>query len=173
MSSILQREHPVKITLRETTAADQDFVMSVYDSTRDDLDVVGWDSIQRAAFIRMQFTAQNAQYRETYPRADSQIILVEGNPAGRMLVDRSGQEIVLVEIAIMPPHRNGGIGTQLVRELIDEARGLGKTVRLHVLARSAAVRLYERLGFAKTDDDGTYLEMRWAAPREVPVDLTR
>jgi ribosomal protein S18 acetylase RimI-like enzyme len=173
MNSIPERQQPVKITLREATAADQDFVMSVYDSTRDDLDVVGWDAIQRATFIRMQFVAQNAQYRETYPRSDNQIILVEGNPAGRMLVDRSHQEIVLVDISILPPHRHGGIGSQLVRDLIDEARGLGKTIRLHVLARSAAVRLYERLGFSKTDDDGTYLEMRWQAPREVPADLTR
>lgn len=92
---------------------------------------------------------------------------------GRMIVNRSEQEIVLVDIAILPPHRNGGIGTQLVRDLIDEANRFGKTVRLHVLARSEAVRMYERFGFLKTDDDGTYLEMKWAAPREVTVDLNR
>ena len=152
------------LSLRATTPEDGALLLEIYASTRlIELELVTWDENQRRAFTKMQFDARQQQYREYYPGADGRIILQRGQSIGTILVDRREREIVLVDIALLPEHRNAGIGTHLVKALLEEAAGAGKTVRLHVLAASAAVNLYERLGFKKIRDDGTYLEMNWVS----------
>jgi ribosomal protein S18 acetylase RimI-like enzyme len=42
-----------------------------------------------------------------------------------------------------------------------EAAAAGKPIRLHVVASSPAVRLYERLGFLRSGEEAAYLEMKW------------
>ena len=133
--------------------------MEVYASTRfEELEGTGWDDNQKLAFIRMQFLARE----RSYPEVDSKIILLNGQPAGRMLVDRDDAAILLRDIALLPEYRNAGIGSRLVQDLMNEAASVGKPIRLHVLSTSPAVRLYERLGFCRTSTDpAAYLEMKW------------
>ena len=49
------------------------------------------------------------------------------------------------------------------QDLMKEATVAGKPVELHVVSTSPAVRLYERLGFRRSDDEPevAYLEMKW------------
>jgi ribosomal protein S18 acetylase RimI-like enzyme len=144
----------VNVSLREATADDEPFLLEVYASTRmEELDGVGWDDDQKRAFITMQFHARE----RSYPRVDSRIILLNGKPVGRLLVDRNEAEILLRDIALFAEYRNAGIGSRLIKNLMKE----GKPIRLHVVATSPAVRLYERLGFRRTGDEAPYLEMKW------------
>ena len=148
-------------TLRVSTPDDEEFLFAVYASTREEeLRLWGWDDNQKRAFLEMQFRGQSQQYGLCYPQADSSIILFGDHPVGRFLVDRSGPEIMLVDIALLPEYRNRRIGTTLIQSLLQEATGAKKNVALHVLRGSAAARLYERLGFTKVDEDGVYLEMK-------------
>jgi ribosomal protein S18 acetylase RimI-like enzyme len=149
------------VTLRPSTAGDQDFLFAVYASTREEeLSLSGWDDNQKRAFIEMQFHAQSQQYSSCYPQADSSVVLLDDHPVGRLLVDRSGADITLVDIALLPECRNRGIGTSLLQLLLDEATSAQKNIALHVLRWSPAVRLYERSGFTAFSDDGVYLEMK-------------
>jgi len=146
------------LNLREATADDEPFLLEAYASTRlEELEPFGWDDNQQRAFIRMQFLARE----RTYPRGDNRIILLNGRPIGRMLVDRSETGILLRDIALLTEYRNAGIGSRLIQDLMKEAASAGQPIRLHVLATSPAVRLYERLGFRRSGDDGAYLEMKW------------
>ena len=150
------------ITLRPITTDDEPFLLELYAGTRlTELELIPWDENQKRAFIRMQFDARQKQYGETYPSAESSMILQRGEPIGTLVVARRDREIVLVDIALLPQHRNAGIGTHLVKALLEEATVAGKTVRLRVLAGNPAVRMYERVGFRKTNDNGAYLEMNW------------
>ena len=150
------------ITLRTATPDDDTFQLELYTATRrDELELIDWNEDQKQAFAKMQFNARQLQYRHRYPLADDSIIFQNSQPIGRMLVDRNEREMVLVDIALLPEHRNAGIGTRLVQSLLDEAVRTGKSVRLHVVTTNPAVRLYERLGFSTADDDGSYLEMNW------------
>jgi ribosomal protein S18 acetylase RimI-like enzyme len=148
----------VNLFLREAKPEDEQFLFDVYASTRqEELEGLGWDDNQKRDFIKMQFLARE----RSYPRVDDRIIVLNERPIGRMLVDRIDSEILLRDIALLTQYRNRGLGTILINDLMKEAAVSGKPVRLHVLATSAAVRLYERLGFSRTSEEAAYLEMKW------------
>jgi len=83
-------------------------------------------------------------------------------PVGRLSVARWQAEIRIVDIALLPPSRNTGIGTASRRDLLAEAAVAHTPVRIHVEKFNPALRLYERLGFAPIADKGVYLFMEWA-----------
>ena len=123
----------------------------------EELEGTGWSDEQKLAFIKMQFLVRE----RSQPAADDRIILLNGQPIGRMLVDRGEAAILLRDIAVLTDYRNAGVGSRLIKDLMKEAASAGKPLKLHVLGLSPAVRLYERLGFSRTGGDGAYLEMKW------------
>jgi ribosomal protein S18 acetylase RimI-like enzyme len=144
--------------LRPVEPGDEEFLYRVYASTRtEELAVVPWDDDAKEAFLRMQFAAQDTWYHEQMPDASYQVVLVDGEPAGRLYVDRREDEIRIVDIALLPEHRGRGLGTALLRELLEEADAAGKPVTIHLERFNPALRLYERLGFAQVEDQGVYL----------------
>lgn len=155
----------IPFSLRPARPEDEPFLFSVYASARAaEMAAWGWDAAQQEAFLRMQFNAQHMTYRAQYPDADHQIIICEDQPVGRIMVDRTERGILLVDIALLAERRNGGIGTALIQDLQAEAGQAGTRVSLYVLkSNPAAARLYQRLGFLTTGDDGVYLQMDWAA----------
>ena len=154
------------IILRPVRERDQAHLRRVYASTREEeLAVVGWDDRDKDAFLHQQFDAQDAQYR-AYPNARLDVIEVDGQPAGRLYVARGPDEIRIIDIALLPPYRNRGIGTALPRELVAEAAAAGKCLTVHVEKFNPARTLYQRLGFAEAADLGVYVLME-ATPQLV------
>ena len=144
--------------LRPARAEDRDFLLRVYASTREEeLRLVDWSDEQKAAFVQQQFEAQDAYYREHYDPATFDVIEVDAEPVGRLYVARWEDEIRIMDIALVPEHRGRGIGTALLRDLLDEGAGTGKRVSIHVERDNPALRLYERLGFAPIEARGVYL----------------
>jgi GNAT superfamily N-acetyltransferase len=160
---------PDAITLRPIAEGDDAFLYRVYAGTREEeLAQVDWDREQKERFLQMQFAAQHHYYMEHYTGAAFQVILVDGQPAGRLYVARWPQEIRIVDIALLAPYRNRGIGSLLLRGLLAEGAQAGKPVTIHVEQFNPARRLYERLGFAKVAGRGVYDLMQWTPPeREV------
>jgi len=156
-------------SLRPATGEDEAFLFELYASTRrEEVAAWGWSEPQRQAFLAMQHAAQRKGYAARFPRADHRIIEAGGRAVGRLLVDRSGREIRLVDIALVPEARGQGIGSRLIGQLLDEAERGARPVRLQVLAGSRAQELYGRLGFRVMAQEPPYLEMEWAATRGRP-----
>jgi ribosomal protein S18 acetylase RimI-like enzyme len=147
------------ITVRRAGPDDEAFLAQLFASTRPEFSLLDLPESQKQSLMTMQFNAQRQQYDASYPEAESVIILLHGQPIGRMLVNRSEREFNLIDIALSPEHRNAGIGTNLIREFLDEARAARKPVRLHVAKTNPAQRLYERLGFSRVSDQAMYFEM--------------
>ena len=84
-----------------------------------------------------------------------------GSRSGRLYVERRPNELHILDIAILPAWRNQGIGTQLLRDLISEARATGVPVGIYVEHNNPAMRLYERLGFRSIAEHGLYFQMEW------------
>lgn len=153
-------------SLRPATAADREFLLSLYANTREEeLAQVPWDEGAKAAFLEQQFSAQDHHYRTNYPGATLDVIEVDGERAGRLYVYRGAVEIRIMDIVLAPPFRGKGVGTALLRELMDEAHSSGRSLSIHVEVQNPARSLYERLGFVPAGEHGIYVLMRWAQPK--------
>lgn len=150
------------VSLRCATDDDRDFLVCVYGSTREaELDQVDWAPGQREAFVRMQFDAQDREYRRHNPHGAFDVIEVDGRPAGRLYVDRRPGDLRIVDIALLPEFRGQGAGRRLLTELQGQAAAEGRIVSIHVEAHNRAAELYERLGFVLAEDLGVYRRMEW------------
>ncbi|HYY56767.1 MAG TPA: GNAT family N-acetyltransferase [Pyrinomonadaceae bacterium] len=155
----------MSITFRPAGPDDEPFLLEVYASARaDEMAAVPWSDAQREAFLKMQYTAQSQHYRSHFPDADYLIILSDNRPVGRLYVDRSKAEILIIDITFLQAERNTGSGTAIIRDLMNEAADAGKPLRIHVESFNPSLRLFERLGFHRVeeeDGDGVYLLMEW------------
>jgi ribosomal protein S18 acetylase RimI-like enzyme len=154
--------------LRPSTLDDEQFLYRLYASTREDeLAVVPWSESEKETFLTTQFNAQHTFYHQQFNEAEFLIIEQDNEPIGRLYLDRRDDEIRIVDIALLPSHRNRGIGTKYLESILEEGQGAGLPVRIHVERNNTALRLYERLGFQKVTENGIYFLMeKW--PNKVP-----
>jgi ribosomal protein S18 acetylase RimI-like enzyme len=153
------------VALRPEQPGDEPFLFEVYASTREEeLALTNWDAPARRAFLDMQFMAMRRGYASMYPAGEFLIISLGERAIGRMVLNRTAEEIRVVDLALLPADRNAGVGTLLMRRACAEAAQAGKLVRLSVLKNSRAIGWYQRLGFAKIDESGFYDQMEWCAP---------
>jgi len=162
------------VKLRPAQPEDELLLYAFYASTRaEEMQLLDWSLEQKEAFVHMQFDAQRQHYGIAFPEAEHRIILVDGNPAGRILIAYQEEEIRVVDLVLIQPFRGSGIGTGLLRDVLEDARRADKPVRLHSLKYERARQWYERLGFEKISDQGLYDFLEWrpekaAKPAEKP-----
>jgi len=158
------------ITLRPAQPEDEAFLAAVYGSTREqEMAMVPWDAAQREAFILSQFRAQRTHYQSEYPQARDSIIMLNtglsrlsgGQPIGRIYIDRRECEIRIMDFTLLPAFRGQGIGTPILRRVMDEAAQTGKNVSINLDAFSTSHRLFERLGFKPTETTGFHTLFVW------------
>jgi len=156
-----QSPGPSTITLRPVGADDHEFLVEVYASTRaEELALTPWNDEQRESFVRWQFSAQQEHYAKNYPTANHDIIMSDGRQVGRLYVARLDQEIRIVDITVLPADRNAGIGTYLIKQLLDEADRTGKITRVYVEEFNPSLGLFNRLGFSPSEQNGFHLLMQ-------------
>ncbi|HWD94750.1 MAG TPA: GNAT family N-acetyltransferase [Verrucomicrobiae bacterium] len=152
------------IAVRPEQPQDEAFLFELYASTRqEELDAWGWPAETRSTFLAIQFKASQG-YHTAFPDAEFQIVLLDGTKAGRLIIDRTAEELHLVDIALLPQYRNTGIGSALLRKIFGEAAATNKPLRLKMLKGNRAERFYQRLGFQKTGETELRFELEWRAP---------
>lgn len=151
------------IGLRPGTEADYEFQRVLYHDVRaEEMRHFPFDEVQKRTFLDWQFDCQWKHYREHYPTCQWQIITREGQPIGRLLVDRWPDQIRIVDIALLASTRGKGIGSMLMAEILEEGQRAAKPVTIHVEVFNPAQQLYQRLGFKQVDTSGAYHLMRWS-----------
>jgi GNAT superfamily N-acetyltransferase len=155
------------VELRPVSESDNEFLLSIYASTREDeLAQAEWAEGQKEMFIRWQFDLQRREYSARFPDAAYHVIVVDEQRAGRIWVGADDEQIRLLDIALLPQFQNRGVGTVLLRHLMDEATHAGKALRHMVFVlNNNADRFYERLGFTVIEDLGAYRHMEWRPQR--------
>jgi GNAT superfamily N-acetyltransferase len=150
------------LALRPEQPEDEPILYSIYASTRqEEIRQANWDEATKKTFLQLQFQAMRKGYAFNFPNAEFTIICSDDSTLGRIVVDRSDDEIRLVDVALLPMHRNRGIGTWLLQTLQEESRGTHRPLRLSVLDKSPAKRLYDRLGFHELEQNGPCRHMEW------------
>lgn len=149
-----------RLSLRPVTDDDLEFLYRVYASTREEeMTLTGWNEEKIADFLGLQFQLQHTQYIDNYRNATFEIILLDGEPVGRLYVDRREKEIRIIDIALLTPFRCRGIGSVIMNALSDEADRSRLPLNLHVEINNPALGLYRQLGFKKVREVYPYYFM--------------
>jgi len=155
---------PTGLQLRPSQPGDQDFLRRVYASVRaGEIAQTGWDAATAAAFLGMQFDAQDRHYRQHYPQARYDIVEQDGEPVGRLYVARGDDAIRVLDISLLAAWRGRGIGGALLGALQEEAGAAGQRISIQVDTGNPAFTLYQRLGFRELEIHGLYRLMEWHA----------
>jgi ribosomal protein S18 acetylase RimI-like enzyme len=149
------------VTLRPVSDPDRPFLFELFASTREaEMQLVPWTGEQKQAFLEMQFAAQLQSYAATHPRAAHDVICMNGKNAGRLYLNRSAEGFHILDITVAPNLRNGGIGSEVLREILKEADQRAAPVSIYVETFNPSVRLFERLGFQSASVNGFQVLMR-------------
>ncbi|MFS8086001.1 MAG: GNAT family N-acetyltransferase [Acidobacteriota bacterium] len=161
-NAVVTRE---SITLRPVKPEDEVFLLEVYAGTRaNELALVPWNEEQKQAFVRMQFDAQQEHYQKYSSNGKHEIVLCGDRPVGRLWLDRKDDQIIILDLTILPSDRNHGIGSDLLRRLLKEAETAHKSVSVYVETFSLSLPLFERLGFEQVATEGINYLLKWSPP---------
>lgn len=150
------------IHFKAITDKDMSFLSELYRSTRwQEVLHAPWDDAQRIEFLQQQFSAQHRHYKSHYPHAEKLLILKNQTRIGRIYIDRDKHSICLIDVSLLPEERGQGLGTVLLKALLEEARSYRKKVVIHVENFNPAYTWYLKHGFQQVEDRGVYQYMEW------------
>ncbi len=151
------------VLLRPVETVDMEFLFHVYANTRaEEMALTGWDEVAIEQFLRSQFSLREEHYHSYYSQANFDVILLGDQAIGYLYVERSSDELRVVDLAIQAGDRNHGVGTLIMTRLLDEAKTNNKPLNIQVIKNNfGAQRFYERLGFRFTGDEGMHFQMQW------------
>ncbi|MCF7927512.1 MAG: GNAT family N-acetyltransferase [Spirochaetales bacterium] len=139
------------ISFRPSVPEDADFVNTLTRTVmRDYVDATWEGEEEREAYYQLNI----------FDPETTQIIQVNGVDAGRMNIRRSKDSMYVDEIHLHPEFQGKGIGSAIMRGLIEEASRSGRTIELHALKRNPVVGLYKKLGFRVYREDKDRIYMR-------------
>jgi GNAT superfamily N-acetyltransferase len=152
------------IDLRAESSTDRAFLVELFIQTRwEELQPTAWSQEQKVAFLTQQFGFQDAHYTRHYQGTARGIVTQNDEPIGRLYLYSLPGELRMVDIALLSTHRSHGIGAALIVAVLEQARGRGEVVTIHVEAFNRARNLYQRLGFIDVGGDAIYRKMQWQA----------
>jgi GrpB-like predicted nucleotidyltransferase (UPF0157 family)/GNAT superfamily N-acetyltransferase len=114
------------------------------------------------AFGAWDAVGQRQRLNDSFNPSSWNVVLVDGEPGGILVVEDRSEELFLSRIFLLPTFQGRGVGTVLMQRVITRANLERKPLRLRVLrVNTSARRLYERLGFVliRSTTEHDYLEM--------------
>jgi GNAT superfamily N-acetyltransferase len=100
----------------------------------------GWDE-----------NVQRGFHAKAWQEQKPDIITYDGKPVGTIATIESEDCIEVGQFFILPEYQNKGIGTYLLKSILDRADRLGKNVTLRFLKNNPAKSLYVRNSFRIVD----------------------
>jgi ribosomal protein S18 acetylase RimI-like enzyme len=164
MSDVREIPSPVgMLHLRPEREADRDFRYRLFCASREpEFALLAPVAFQEV--MAQQFHAQSLSHLARFPEARFDIVELSGEPIGWIVVDRPGEFLHIVDQAIVPQWRGRGVGTAIVRALMDEAEAAGVPMRVEGAAEDdPSLRLYRRLGFMPVHTVPLYTRLEWRA----------
>ena len=141
------------LTRRPATPADFEFGRDVHRRAYRDVVV--------RQFGRWDQAAQDGFFLDAWRGGPVEVLLCDGVLCGYLSVEEGPGWVAVREIVLLPEFQGRGIGTRLLGEVIERARGRGVPVRLRALHENRALRLYRRLGFCDVGRTGTHTCLEW------------
>ena len=121
----------MKINFRKIESGDFEFLWHLHNFALKDYvtQTWGWDE-----------KWQRENFEKDFNPADGEIIVFEGKDIGYFWAIEKESEILLASIRLLPDFQNIGIGSFLIKKLIDQS---SKSIILRVLKANPARKFYE------------------------------
>jgi len=122
--------------------------------------------VAEGEYITQMFGWDEKVQRDFHAKAWQQykpdIITYDSKPIGTIATIGSEDGIEIGQFFILPDYQNKGIGTYLLKRILDKADQLGKNVTLRFLKNDPVKSLYIRNGFqiVHTDESLYYMERK-------------
>ncbi|MGN6578141.1 MAG: GNAT family N-acetyltransferase [Nocardioides sp.] len=156
--------------MRPATDDDDAFLFEVYCTTKREQVAALPDPRLAAHFLRIEYTAQNRRFAQRFPGYERWVVLADGTPAGRLYLHRSPSLLQVVDVTLLPDHRGQGLGSRLMRLVLDEAAAAEQIVTLRVSrSNPRAARLYDAIGFRLVNEDDLDVYFEWTPGVDEPV----
>lgn len=104
---------------------------------------------------------QDSLFNSGWSSAEHEILLCDGAPCGYVSVEEYPDYVHVRELVVLPEYQGRGIGSSLLRQVLEQARARHVSVKLGVLRENRVVNLYQRLGFREFDRTETHIMMQW------------
>jgi L-amino acid N-acyltransferase YncA len=140
----------VKITLRRARQADLEWIDRMHTECM-------------RAYVEAHYPWRPNQFRESFDPTVYHVIVVDDVDVGVVSRWYEPDAIRIGNLLVAPSHQGRGIGSAILRDVLDEARERGLGVRLRVLEGNPAIGLYERLGFT-IEEEHPFAYMMKATP---------
>lgn len=100
--------------------------------------------------------AEDRLHRELFDQEGLRTVLYKGKRVGYAGVRYEQEEnrVVIGRLCFYPEYQGRGIGAAMMKKLFKEPICRKRKLFMEVMRANPAVRLYERLGFIRTGDDG-------------------
>ena len=133
----------MKITRRQATEADTAFARRVHHAAYRDV-------------VERQFGAWNEADQDRFFESDwrdaaFEIVLADGTPCGYTCIEDRAADVHVRELVVAPDFQGRGIGTTILREVIERAEARGVPAHLGTFRTNRALDLYRRLGFREIE----------------------
>lgn len=107
---------------------------------------------------------QRRDFDRRFDEYDVSIIEREDRAVAGLMLETKADSLYIHELQVLPEYQGRGVGTAVVRMVVERAAGLGRDVTLSVVrANPRAKQLYERLGFRVTGVEEPCFRMRKTA----------
>lgn len=153
---------PHGLGIRPSRPADEPFLERLYQSTRNDLQMVDAEQGFIDVLIEQQQHAQEVGYGATHPNAMYFIIEKLDESIGRVVIDFGSNEVHMLDIAFIEVARGKGFGEGVIQALQYAAAASKAPMTLSVNPMNFhAKRLYLKLGFQVEVSTPTSERMIW------------
>lgn len=152
----------ISLCLEETSH--KNFLIKLFKECHEELDLItNINEEQKENIIHAQFSMEQQQLKQAYPKAKLNIITCNNEPIGNLYINYGHKENRILEIGILKEFRKQGICKSVVAELIEKSLSKGKDVSLQVAwFNDVAYAFYENLGFKITEEKGAFYEMKYS-----------
>src|SRR5262249_5524864 len=143
-----------RITLRPAVPEDFDYCARLY-----------FDGMEHTVKeLNLNMDAQVAGFRQRWDVTQVRIMRLDGTDIGWLQSFVKDDALFLGQLFVDGALRRQGIGTEVVKGLIEEAARAGQALILGGVKTNPALRLYERLGFRTTHEEERKFYMRHYCP---------
>ena len=124
------------------------------------------DDAVKESLLRMQFRSQTMTYAAQYAGARFDILERDGRPFGRLIVHEDAGVATFVDFALLPDMRGAGIGTAVIKRVLDWVAERCPIVHASVMAgNEASLRMIRRVGFIPVGEIPPFLQLEWQRPQ--------